>query len=111
VVARSVKATVAFSTKASILDMLLMPIVAGACFLVRCDFHFLGSALPTCTREFGENYRIKLTHKPLPELIVYLILQATIGNALNCAIFPYLAIGLTMMVDGMAMIENLIPKK
>jgi hypothetical protein len=87
--------------------MFFMNVLAASLYLFRCDFHFLASALPICTKTRLPNGRIRTSYKPFPHNVIYFLLQILVATELNCGMFPYLAIGLTVVFDGIEMIRNL----
>ena len=94
--------------KIILLNMFLLSVLASSLYLFRCDFHFLASTLPVCTKRVSASGKTLLSHRPdFPEYCFYLFLQIIVTTQGNCAMFPYIAIGITVFYEGLEVIEQL----
>ena len=95
----------ALITNLFLIILFMMPIMATALYVGSCNFHFLASVLPVCV---DNDSKQKSDHRGSWFFIMfYAAVQVMFVTVIMCASFPYVAVGLDAICEGLDMIKDL----
>ena len=87
-------------TKLAVINMVAVTVVGVGTYLIRCDIHLLTPLLPICLKKPNADGIIDYDHRSYPYNTLYAALQLFLEMQVNCASFPYIALMLTLVHDG-----------
>ena len=84
-----------------------MPVSGTGIFLLTCYYNFFEPILPMCVEVYREDGSLEICHRTNFETAVYAVLQLVMQMQCNSAFCPYFAIILTLMHDGVQIVDSL----